>query len=291
MAQVPVLLSIDDEMLIPGPQGDEGPRGPSGIGDSLDIMEYGGTTTGDNTAALNEALADCVTLGKRMISFPAGMFGFSSQPSAIDGIRIVGQGKTATYLVRNYSGNFLKFGGGLLGGSGLEDLGVLAGSGTSGGYGIHLVGSSTETPDFSTFKSLLVSSGGGTFAFPFLLDGSLRTSPQGVRNVRVSNSDFFAGTSGAAQIYNGVAVYMDAVGCYPAGGTSGTLYVQGGSTIICMTNMNVVGELNLQSLSRLTFSGHVSSFYGASSASQCFVIGTKSGSVSNSMTNSYVNLA
>jgi hypothetical protein len=196
MALINVQLQIDDEQLIPGPQGETGPQGeigpqgeqgPQGIpgtsgsgGLGVSIMDFGGTLSGDNTPALNAALAHCVTNNKRIITFPEGFFGFSSQPNPINGIRIVGQGKTATYLVRNYSGNFLLFSGGTLGGGGLEDIGVLAGSGTSGGNAIHLVATPTETPDLSTFEKILVSSDGGTFAFPFLLDGNLRTSPQGI---------------------------------------------------------------------------------------------------------------
>lgn len=279
-----------------GPKGDKGDKGENGQSGSvssnaLSILDFGGTTSGDNTPALNAALAECEASGRRVIEFPAGMFSFSSQPNAINGIRIIGQGKTASYLVRNYSGNFLTFAGGTRGGGGVENIGVLAGTGTSGGYGLYLVGNSTATPDYSLLNNLYVSSAGGTFAVPLMIDGQARTSPQGVRDIRIQNSDFFAGTSAAIWIANGVGIYLDSVGTYPAGGTNGDIQVGSGSAIISMSNMNVQGTLVLGAVSQLNFSGHLIDFNSTSAANKCFVIGTRSGTnVVNAMTNSYISL-
>jgi hypothetical protein len=275
-----------------------GAPGTGGSGDILDIMDFGGSLTGDNTAAFNLALAACVANNKTKIGFHKGFYRFNSAPDAIDGVTLVGQGKTASYLVRDYSGNFLNFGGGFLGGGGAKDMGILAGAGTSGGYAIHAYGQDgVGAADWATFDGLYVSSYGGTFGFGFVLDGNLRTTPQGVRSVRLLNSDFFAGTSGAMNIYNGVAFFADNVGTYPAGGTNGDVYIGGGSAltqksnILCLDNFNIQGTLNISNSLKGTFSGHVINFIGASSASQWFVNGTKSGSVSNGLTSSHVNLA
>lgn len=318
MALINLKLYIDDDQLIAGPQGPQGepglqgeqglqgpqgpqgPVGPSGSGgssDIVDIMDFGGSLSGDNTAALNAALAHCIANQKTKIGFQKGFYRFNSAPNSIDGITLIGQGKTATYLVRDYSGNFLNFGGGFTGGGGAKDMGILAGAGTSGGYAIYAYGQDgVGAADWSTFDSLYVSSNGGTFAFGFVLDGNLRTSPQGVRSVRVTNCDFFAGTSGAMNIYNGVAFFADNVGCYPAAGSSGDVYIGGGSTlalksnILTLSNFNIHGTLNISNSLKGTFSGHVINFAGVSSASQWFVTGTKAGSVSNGLSNSHVNL-
>jgi hypothetical protein len=267
-----------------GPQGIQGPPG-SGSSSAINIMDCGGTTSGDNTTALNTALAACVTLGKRAIEFPCGQFSFSSQPNAINGIRLIGQGKTSTYLVRNYPGNFLKFAGGVLGGGGTRDISVLAASGTSGGYGIHQFGNTTETCDFATFENGLISGNGGTFAVPLMIDGVARTSPQGVRDIRVRNFDVFAGTSAAIWIANGVGIYLESVGTYPAGGTNGDVVIGSGSTVINMSGMNIQGSLTMSSCSKICFQGHTISFVAASTASGVFVNGTRfsAGTYSNSM--------
>jgi hypothetical protein len=304
MALVDVKLFIDDSQLIPGPQGEQGAAGPQGDpgpqgiqgpsgsgGMGVSIMDFGGTLTGDNTPALNAALAACASNNKRVIEFPSGFFSFLSPPNPINGIVLAGQNKTGTYLVRDYSGNFLNFSGGTLGGGGLEDLGVLAGAGTSGGYGIYYYGSSIDAPDYGTVRNLYVSSNGGTFAVPLMIDGQERLSPQGVRNIRITDSDFFAGTSASIWIANGVGVYLDNIGAYPAGGSSGDVQVTSGSTLVSMTNMNIQGVLHIASSSRVTVSGHMTGLSISSNSSKCFVIGTKGGgAITQSSTSSYANL-
>lgn len=304
MALVNVQFQIDDEQLIAGPQGPQGepglqgeqglqgpqgPAGPAGSGGSseiVDIMDFGGSLSGDNTAALNAALAHCIANQKTKIGFQKGFYRFNSAPNAIDGITLIGQGKTATYLVRDYSGNFLNFGGGFTGGGGAKDMGILAGAGTSGGYGLHLKGQDgVGSADWCTLEHLYISSNGGTFAVPIMIDGAGRTTPQGVRSVRIVNCDVFAGTAAAIWVANGVATFMDSVGTYPAGGTNGNVVIGTGSTIVSMSNMNIQGTLNLSDCLKITFQGHTISFIAASSASGVFCNGTRSnsGTYSNGM--------
>lgn len=306
MALVNVQLQIDDEQLIPGPQGPQGEQGikgaqgpqgiqgPAGSGSSqsINIMDYGGTTSGDNTPALNAALAACVTLGKRSIEFPAGFFSFQSQPNLINGIKLIGQSKTGTYLVRDYSGNFLNFGGGFLADAGVKHMGVLAGAGTSGGYALHLPGQDgVGSADWATFEDIYLSSNGGTFDVGLLLDGQLRTTPQGVRSVRIKDCDFFAATVSAIQVHNGVALFMDNVGTYPAGGTNGDVIVSSGSTIVCMENMNIQGNLIISNSQKVTFNGHLIGLNISANASKCFITGTKGGgTITQSSGSSYANL-
>lgn len=263
----------------------QGVTGTGGYCPGIDINDHGGTLTGDNTPALNAALTAAAAAGKSTICFHKGKYYFNSAPDQINGITLQGEGKTATYLVRSYSGNFLMFAGGTLGGGGLRDISVLAGAGTSGGYGIYLYANSSVTPDLATIERGLVSSDGGTFGVPLFIDGTARTSPQGVRGVRITNFDFFAGTSAAVWVANGVAVFMDNIGTYPAGGTNGDIQITSGSTIVSMSNMNIQGKLILDNCLKITFQGHMISFQASGSASGVFVNGTRSstGTYSNSM--------
>lgn len=320
MTLLNVQFQIDDSQLIPGPSayvialangfiGSEtewleslkAPQGTGGSSQAINIMDFGGTLTGDNTPALNASLAACVTQGKRVIEFPAGYFRFNSQPALINGIRIIGQGTTATYLVREYSGDFLRFGGGTLGAGALENVGILAGAGTTGGSGVLLTVTASDRPDWASLRNVKITAdgtGGGTFSNGILLDGSQPVSPQGVRSVRISAVDVFACTQAAINVYNGVAIFMDNVGTYPAAGLTGDVYIGGGaaanlrSTLVCMNNMNIQGALHLLNCSKVTFSGHVIGFNGANTADKCYVTGTKDGgAVTNNTTNSHIALA
>ena len=280
MSGVPLTFEQWLQSLIPPPSVS------SGSSNAINIADFGLTTTGDNTPALHAALDACVAQGKRIIEFPCGTFGFDTAPRPINGIMLRGQGLTSTYLVRKYSGNFLNFGGGFLGGGGCSDMGVLAGAGTSGGYGIYCPGqTAVGSNDWGIFKHLYISSAGGTWAVPFMIDGQLRSSPQGTRDLRILGVDCFAGTSAGMWIANGVGVTLDSVGTYPAGGTNGDLVIGSGSTVINMSNMNIQGTLNLSNCSKIAFTGHMNNFSAASTASGVFANGTRSasGTYSNAM--------
>lgn len=301
MAQVPFTLYVDDTNLIAGPQGPagaagtngtngvdgaDGAQGATGPAGSSSGMVYT-SVTGDNTTAFNAFLAAAVTAGEKTVSLKAETISFDSKPTIPAGIRIIGHSSSETVLVRNYSGDFIEFGAGFNGG--MARLALFAAAGTTGGVGLLLKATASTSCDYASFEDLVIT-GAGSYDYPLKVDGSLRTSPQGIRDLEFRNINLFAGTIAALYIINGVGINFFGLGAYPAGGTSGNVYIGGGSNTVNLYGANVQGELNLTSLQKLVFSGHIISLNSAGTASKCHISGTVSGSAVNNLANSSVNL-
>jgi hypothetical protein len=285
MIQVPVYIDIPEEQLIPGPQGIQGDPGADGINSSA--WKYT-SVPGDNKAAFQAFIADAVAAGVKSVSIGAEWIEFHSKPDIPAGMRITGENSSESALVRCYSGDFIQFSSGFNGG--LHKLAIYAASGTSGGAGLLLRATASLSPDYSSFSDLVIT-GAGTWAWPLFIDGTQRASPQGVRDLDFRNINLFCGTLGALQIANGVGVTFTGLGAYPAGGSSGNVYIGSGSNTVNLIAANVQGELNLVNLQKLVFSGHLISLNSAGSASKCHISGTHGGgAIVNNLSNSVVDL-
>lgn len=294
MATLPVGLLIEDNLLIPGPPGPAGPAGPQGEPGGGEAWRYTGVS-GDNKAAFDEFLADAVAAGVKRVRIGSGRFEFASKPTIPASMWLDGEGSRVTQLVRAYSGDFIEFGAAAGFGGGLQGVSLQAGAGTSGGGGLLVKAAAAHSPDYAAFSDLVITNdqqgGGGTWAFPLVVDGSLRSSPQGVRDLHFNNVNLFAGTSGALSVVNGVGVNFIGLGTYPAGGTSGNVYVNGGSNTVNFFGANVQGELNLSNLQKLIFFGHLISMNTAGTASKCYIVGSQGGGpIVNNLTSSAVGL-
>jgi len=297
MANIPISLSIPDEMLIPGPQGPQGdqgiqgPQGPPGssAANGPNILDYAGATTGNAQDALNAALADCISGGYRKITVPVGWFDMSAAPNPIThGVRLVGENPSQSVLRKTYNGDGLVFNGSGGMGGGVSNMAIYAGTGTTSGSALKLVASSTESPDYCWHENVVIT-GAGSWQYGLLVDGIARSSPAGLRDTHFKNLNIFACTSAPAYLRKAIGAVFNGLGCFPAGGANGNLYVADGSDSVMIHGGNINGEMNLVNCSRVVFSGAIGSLNTAASAVKCHISGTCSGAIYNNMTNSRVD--
>lgn len=303
--QVPVSLSIPDEMLIAGPpgadgaqgpQGEPGPQGPQGIpgtsgGAGPNIQDYAGATTGNAQDALNSAVADCITGNYRKITIPAGTFEMAAVPSPIThGIRLVGECPSQSILQKAHNGDGITFDGvGAMGG-GLSNIAIYSKAGFSGGTALTLSATSTISPDYSWFENIVIT-GAGSWATGVHIDGSPRSVPQGIRDIRFQNINIFACTSSCGYLDNAVGVRFDGLACYPAGGTTANFYITGGSNTVLIAGAVFQGELNLTNCQNVIFDGLLYSLNSNSTAHDCRLTGIHTGGpLYNNLLNSTVSL-
>lgn len=166
------------------------------------------------------------SLTDKTITFSAGQCLFNSQPVPLeDGVSVVGQGKSATLLIRNYSGTFITVYGQ---GTHIRDLTVYAAAGTSGGVGLHAVSSNLIGPGGNHVFSHLWITGNGTYSYTLYLEGWQRTiAPIGMRTVFMLDVTLFNATSWAAQWWGCVGCEWFGGGVYQGFGTTQAIAVGG----------------------------------------------------------------
>lgn len=187
----------------------------------------------DATLALAHATQLACAGPIRTIQYEAGVYHFLTPPDPFPcGVILIGQGKGATILERNYSGgDFLAWVGGQEGGGGLTQLAVYAGAGTSGGHGVLVQAQAAHA--IGTIAGAVVLrdvtiSGAGTWDWPLRLDGSGRTdcaSACGVRIVRLDNVHLFQGMLGNLLCLNCISLEWIGGGSY--GQNPGILFIGG----------------------------------------------------------------
>ena len=201
----------------------------------------------DATPALNQAARDACAGPIRTIQYEAGVYHFLTPPDPFPcGVILIGQGKGATILERNYSGgDFLAWIGGQEGGGGLTQLAVYAGAGTSGSHGVFVhaqAAHSIGTIAGAVILRDVTISGAGTWDWPLRLDGSGRTdcsSACGVRIVRLDNVHLFQGVLGNLLCLNCISLEWIGGGSY--GPMADVLFVGGTNNYL---NADVQGTIS-----------------------------------------------
>lgn len=194
----------------------------------MHISDFNGYPDGtDTTPALNAAVSAAIATDDKTIYFSAGQYSFQTIPNAFPSlIRLVGQGLSATVFRRAYSGGkFLTLTGN---GCGVKDLTLYANSGTSGGYGIHMIASDTLGAGGNHQIENVWITGKGTWAIPLFLDGINKLqAPAGLRTVHLTNVSVFNATLWAAEFWNCVSCEWFGGGAYQGFGTTQALAVGG----------------------------------------------------------------
>ena len=211
-----------------------------------DLLRYNLPVDGVSTctAAINKAIAvaNAFEIGMRF-NIPRGTFVFATQPIDIEApIHLRGQGKNATYLVRDYTAATANIGlfnlraGASTAATGCTIAGMLIGTGTNrtGGSLISLVApSSGDGPDYCLFDDLRLTNSQGLGGlgngpdYPFYVDGSARLSPLGVRNTWVTNSIIFGGALGSAYMRSANGMHFVATDTSSSGSVSGKIVLTG----------------------------------------------------------------
>lgn len=213
----------------------------------------------DDTPAFNAAVSSLCSASSldRTLNIPAGDVTFNSAPSAIPcALNLIGQGKGATRLLRNYNGgSFIWFTRGLdhSGGS-IRDMNIEAAPGTTGGIAIWIqaladtdgaVNSynrhSFIVDDVQVGRTSLV----GSWDFGLYLDGSQNpdgnaNSVPGIRGVYVIKSSF--GGTNTANIYLNKArgTYVSGE-CYtPLNGSAAAIVADNISQSVWMESRNCI---------------------------------------------------
>jgi hypothetical protein len=233
---------------------------------------YGGVVGGDNTPALNAAIAAQET----ELVVGRGSYLFNSKPNAIGhDMKIVGQGVSASVFVRNYvpanqddtlllfNGQDGPFGGGVFG------LQIDAAVG-DGGVAIYLYGASqTKRAALMNFRDIWVSSNHGKLWNRNLVINGLAIpdtpSNGGIRDLRFDNCYFFGSQGNGVEIWNGKNVWMIGGGIYNAAAGGGLAVCGGGATTRSEkihVNMSIGGQINLNNTNDFHF-------YGATAGAFC----------------------
>lgn len=171
----------------------------------------------DATPALDAAAAaTCKSKTNRIIQLPAGVYYFSTQPKPFTcALNLIGQGKGATRLIRNYSGGaFLEWQRGTdQSGGSVSNMNIEAGPKTQNGIAIYIKATADSDASQNSYNrhsfsidNVLVgrSVEGCSFDFGLYLDGSQnpdnnKNSVPGIRGIYVARSSF--GGTNKASIY------------------------------------------------------------------------------------------
>lgn len=265
------------------------------------ILDFGGAgdNATDNTPALNAALTALITGGDKTLHFPAGQFLFKSRPDPIGfGLHVIGEDIVETVLRKQFNGGtFFSFTGEHGSGGGISKAAIFADAGFSVSNAIVLSGVNGAHPEFARFEDLYVT-GPGLWNMCFAALGNTILVPQGIREVSVSNCQFFNATAAAVWLANAVGFSMSGGGVYPGAGPASAcgIWVTGGGTPGTNSNQATFsgvsnnGVLNITNSSGIKYLGGEIGSLATDVSSHCRIETQCAGAVINNLTNSVVSL-
>lgn len=222
---------------------------------------------------IGPAISACIstirsTSGRGQILINPGSWLMTSAPSSVAGIEFVGLGSQASVVFYNNASGvaFYYYTGGATAGytgGGLRHIGILleSGLGDTNAYAIVLQGTSTSMPDQTVWEDLYISAAGGSSYWweTFHVDGTARTSPQGVRVGTMRSVQLFNSRNVGLYLSNVVQWDLINVGIYTGKpGTGGnSVYITGGgsastnSTQVDAIRLTYAGSLNASNCSNV----------------------------------------
>lgn len=179
--------------------------------------------TADNTPAWNYFLAT----GDYDIELDAAKYYFQTKPDPVNrAVYIEGQGKVATYLIRNYSPSsnfegFIEFKSGS--GSRIEHLSIFNTGASGKGVGLKIEPEDGDNISWMVMDSLYISGDHPSLNWNIGLwmhgAKSRGASPRGIRNIEINDTHLFASNYALMDI-NSVHNAIIECSLYPAGGSS-----------------------------------------------------------------------
>lgn len=189
-----------------------------------------GDAATDNTKAFKSAIT-AAGLHGGTVYIPAGTYSINTPLTFSEKVKLIGAGKGATRLLRNFSGatdaegllNFTTYSGSVV-----KDMQIYSASGTTGGCLISMVASATAgSPDFMVFENLYLTYGAvDTYKYAVYVNGASRTDNIGVRDTAFVNCEVFGGANGSMYL-DTVVSFRFTGAMFAAGSTSGKLVVDG----------------------------------------------------------------
>jgi hypothetical protein len=170
------------------------------------------------------------------ILIPPGNWEMTTPVDDLSGIILEGVASTTSVVFFN-SGTKVAFNytGALSNGGGIHHLGILleSGFGQSSSYGILMRGNAQFQPDQMEFDDIYMSAAGGSSFWwdGVHVDGTARSSPQGVRVSSWNNIQVFNCHNVAYYLANAVQFTMQNIGAYTGQGTNGNRMVITGGTV------------------------------------------------------------
>ncbi|HWA22336.1 MAG TPA: hypothetical protein VG735_08080 [Caulobacterales bacterium] len=168
---------------------------------SLSVQGFAGYDNSgatDQTATMNAARAACISLARRHLEVPAGLYRNDTQMDPFNGIRLHGDGSASTIFDIRHNGQAFTFDGASgFNNGGMDGFAIHKGVGTYGGYTIVMQGDSAVQPDQMFLRDLYCSSMGSTISAPGC---SISLSATTGSSVTVTASGGAPFTTGAIQI-------------------------------------------------------------------------------------------
>jgi len=165
----------------------------------------------------------------------------------------------------NTGSPFRMTGGAGITGGGVQGIGILLEDGfaTSNSIAINCVGDASFQPDQQKYEDLYISSLGTSYwAQCLFMDGTARTSPQGIRVGTMLNVQLFRARTQTATLFGLVGWTFINFGTYAGtGALANNVYIGGGGTTatncqsVYFHHCIVGGELNLTNANRLSLDG------------------------------------
>lgn len=219
-------------------------------GQPMSVNYFGakGDNSTSNTAAFNAAFAYAKSSGianylvpgaSLCLYVPRGTYQFATQPNNIDfQLCLLGE-STATTLIRNFSptgaNGLLNFVGGANSWR-VENMGILAASGTTGGTLISVISTASASIGFCRLRNLQLSTKGtDTYNNALYFDGTAFVGPPiGIRDCTFENLAVF-GANGNSVFLSGVEnLTWNGGGVFAAGGTgtgTGRILINGSASV------------------------------------------------------------
>jgi hypothetical protein len=181
--------------------------------------------SGDATPGYNQAISDLASQGGGQI-FAKGTFRFDSRPNALSGgVSLVGAGINNTILQKNYvesepTNGFITIGT-PNGGTEIKFLSMQVLE--SGGAAISVIPTAEASSNFLNFSELYITGPDALklWDYGLYMDGSLKaTGAEGVRNIKVSNTEIYRTALSTAYFKGYAGVAMTKCGLYGTGGVS-----------------------------------------------------------------------
>src|SRR5678809_1573728 len=159
-------------------------------------MIWQGPTDGvsDCTPYLNSVIQNIpMSTGDTVLEIPSGQFHFMSPPAHLPRMTIRGQSKLATVLHKHFDNSAMFYIDGQRGaGIVIQSLAWLCYKENGPAYFVYMSGDSVHQPDCTIIRDCWVSSNDlGKWYSNIYLDGSARSSPQGLRMVLIEDCELF----------------------------------------------------------------------------------------------------